>query len=201
MTQCLVITRNFRQCHFLDHRIIQFSSVQSLGRVWLFATPWIAALQASLSTTNSWSSLRLKSIESVMPSSHLILWRPLLLLPPIPLSIRVFSSESTLRMRWPKYWSFSFSIIPSYYYYIIHYIIKWEITEYFVIFMCALSHFSLLTLWEPMDCSPPDYSVHGILQATILEWIVIPSSKGSSWPRDWTCVSYVSCIGREVLYY
>ena len=80
----------------------QFSSVQLLSRVRLFATPWIAALQASLSITNSWSSLRLKSIESVMPSSHLILYCPLLLLPPIPPSIRVFSSESTLRMRWPK---------------------------------------------------------------------------------------------------
>ena len=88
-------------------------SDQSLSHVQLFATPWIAAHQASLSITNSWSSLRLKSIESVMPSSHLILCRPLLLLPPIPPSIRVFSNESTLRMRWPKYWSFSFSIIPS----------------------------------------------------------------------------------------
>ena len=91
----------------------QFSSVQSLSRVWLFATPWTAARQASLSITNSRSSLRLTSIESVMPSSHLILCRPLLLLPPIPPSIRVFTNESTLRMRWPKYWSFSFSIIPS----------------------------------------------------------------------------------------
>ena len=92
---------------------IQFSSVQSLSRVQLFATPWIAAHQASLSITNSWSSLRLKCIESVMPSSHLIICRPLLLLPPIPPSIRVFSNESTLRMRRPKYWSFSFSISPS----------------------------------------------------------------------------------------
>ena len=91
----------------------QFSSVQSLSRVRLFATPWIAARQASLSLTNSQSSLRLASIESVMPSSHLILGRPLLLLPSIPPSIRVFSNESTLLMRWPKYWSFSFSIIPS----------------------------------------------------------------------------------------
>ena len=87
------------------------SSVQSLCRVQLFATPWIAARQASLSITNSQSSLKLTSIESVMPSSHLILYRPLLL-PPIPPNIRVFSNESTLRMRWPKYWSFSFSIIP-----------------------------------------------------------------------------------------
>ena len=88
------------------------SSVQLLGCVRLFATPWIAARQASLSITNSRSSLRLMSIELVMPSSHLILWHPLLL-PPIPPSIRVFSNESTLHMRWPKYWSFSFSIIPS----------------------------------------------------------------------------------------
>ena len=90
-----------------------FSSVQSVSRVRLFATQWIAARQASLSITNSRSSLKLISTESVMPSSHLILCRPLLLLPSIPPSIRVFSSESTLRMRWPKYWSFSFSIIPS----------------------------------------------------------------------------------------
>ena len=92
---------------------VLFSSVQSLSRVRLFATPGIAARQASLSITNSRSSPRFTSIESVIPSSHLILGRPLLLLPPIPPSIRVFSSESTLHMRWPKYWSFSFSIIPS----------------------------------------------------------------------------------------
>ena len=91
----------------------QFSSVQSLSRVQLFATPWITARQASLSITNSPRSLRLTSIESVMPSSHLILRRPLFLLPPIPPSIKVFSNESTLLMRWPKYWSFNFSIIPS----------------------------------------------------------------------------------------
>ena len=92
---------------------VQFSLVQLLSRVRLFATPWIAAHQASLSITNSRSSLKLTSIESVMPSIHLILCRPLLLLPPIPPSIRVFSNESTLHMRWPKYWSFSLSIIPS----------------------------------------------------------------------------------------
>ena len=88
-------------------------SVQSLSRVQLFATPWTSARQASLSITNSQSLPKLTSIESVMPSSHLILCRPLLLLPPIPPSIRVFSNESTLLMRWPKYWSFSFSISPS----------------------------------------------------------------------------------------
>ena len=87
-------------------------SVQSLSRVRLLVSPWITARQASLSITNSRSSLRLTSIESVMPSSHLILCHPLLLLPPSP-QIRVFSNESTLRMRWTKYWSFSFSIIPS----------------------------------------------------------------------------------------
>ena len=89
------------------------SSIQSLSRVRLFVTPWIAAWQASLSITNSRSSPRLTSIKSVMPSSHLILCPSLLLLPPIPPSIRVFSNESTLRMRWPKNWSFSLSISPS----------------------------------------------------------------------------------------
>ena len=92
---------------------VQFSSVQSLSRVRLLVTPWIAARQASLSITNSRSSLKLMSIESVMPSSHLILGRPLLPLPPVPPSIRVFSNESTFCTRWPKYWTFSFSIIPS----------------------------------------------------------------------------------------
>ena len=92
---------------------ISFSSVQSLSRVRLFVTPWITARQASLSITNFRSSLKLRSIESVMPSSHLIFCRPLFLLPPIPSSIKVFSNESTLHMRRPKYWSFSFSIIPS----------------------------------------------------------------------------------------
>ena len=98
----------------LPSRILSwFSSVQSLRRVWLFVTLWITARQASLSITISRSSLKLMSIESVMPSSYLILCCPLLLLPPIPPNIGVFSNESTLRMRWPKYWSFSFSIIPS----------------------------------------------------------------------------------------
>ena len=97
--------------YILKHK--REDSVQSLSRVLLFATPWITARQASLSITNSWSLFKLMSIKSVMPSSYLILCRPLLLLPPIPPSIRVCSSESTLRMRWPKYWSFSFSISPS----------------------------------------------------------------------------------------
>ena len=93
--------------------LLQFSSVQLLSHVQLFAIPWIAARQASLSITNTRSSLRLTSIESVMPSSHLSLCHPLLFLPPIPPSIRVFSNESTLHVRWLKYRSFSFSISPS----------------------------------------------------------------------------------------
>ena len=98
-------------CVYVD--IYHFSSVQSLSHVWLFATPWTTARQASLSITNSQSPPKPMSIESVMPSNHLILCRPLLLLPPIPPSIEVFSNELTLRMRWPRYWSFSFSISPS----------------------------------------------------------------------------------------
>ena len=91
----------------------QFSSVQSFSHVWLSATPWITAHQASLSITNSWSLPKLMSIKSVMPSSYLILCPPLLLLPLIHPSIRVFSNESAIRTRWPKYWSFSFNISPS----------------------------------------------------------------------------------------
>ena len=93
--------------------IFQFSSIQSLSHLWLSATPWIAACQASLSITNSRSSSKLMSIESVMPSNHLILCCPLLLLPSIFPSIRIFSNESVLHIRWPQYWSFSFNISPS----------------------------------------------------------------------------------------
>ena len=88
---------------------VQFSSVQLLSHVQLFLTPWTAARQASLNITKSWTLLKLMSIEMVMPSNHLILCRPLLLLPPIPPSIRVFSNELALHIRWPKYWSFSIS--------------------------------------------------------------------------------------------
>ena len=102
----------YTHTHNTESTIHQISSVQSLSRVQLFATPWTSARQASLSITNSWTTPKLMSIESVMPSSHLILCRPLLLLPSIPPSIRVFSNESTLHMRWTKYWSFSFSISP-----------------------------------------------------------------------------------------
>ena len=92
---------------------VQFSSVQSLSCVLLFVTPWITACQASLSITNSWSLLKLMSIKPVMPFNHVILYRPLLLLPPIPPSIRVFSNESILLTRWPNFWSFIFSISPT----------------------------------------------------------------------------------------
>ena len=105
--------KRYKSYKELNVLFVQFSSLQWFSRVRLFATPWITARQASLSFTNSRSSLRLMSIEAVMPSSHLILCRPLLLLPPIPPSIRTFSNESNLCIRWPKYWSFSFSIIPS----------------------------------------------------------------------------------------
>ena len=101
------------ECMDKHPQLLHFSSVQSLSRVWLFVTPWTAACQASLSITNSQSLLKLMSIESVMPSNHLIFCRPLLLLPSIFSSIRVFPSESVLQVRWPKYWSFSFSVSPS----------------------------------------------------------------------------------------
>ena len=103
-----------RLCQVLAVNIFfQFSSVQSLSCVQLFATPWTAACQASLSITNSWGLLKLMPIESVMPSNHLLLCRPLPLLPSIFPSIRVFSNDSVLHIRWPKYWSCSFSISPS----------------------------------------------------------------------------------------
>ena len=111
-TQLVIIDHSV--FHFVAcFRSNQIISDQLLSHARLFATPWIAARQASLSITSSRSLLKLMSTESVMPSNHLILCRPLLLLSPIPPSIRVYSNESALRIRWPKYWSFSFSIIPS----------------------------------------------------------------------------------------
>ena len=98
---------------YIMHNSVQFSSVQSFSRIWLFATPSTAACQASLSITNSWGLLKVMSIKSAMPSNHLILCCPLLLPPSVFPNIRVFSSESVLCIRWPKYWSFSFSISPS----------------------------------------------------------------------------------------
>ena len=109
--RCLGCINAFVHVHVCVHIQTQIS-VQSLSRVRLFVTPWIAAHQTSLSITNSWSSLKLMPTQLVMPFSHLILCRPLLLLPPMPPSI-VFSNESALCIRWPKYWSFSLSISPS----------------------------------------------------------------------------------------
>ena len=111
----LVLKKNHDSSFLMvvDLMVVTFSSVQLLTRVQLFAVPWITARQASLSITNSWSLCKLKFIQSVMPSNPLILCHPLLLLLPIPPSIRVFSNELTLHLRWPKYWSFSFSISPS----------------------------------------------------------------------------------------
>ena len=106
------LLNNFPQ-FIVIHTEMAFSSVQSLSCVWLFVSLWTAARQASLSITNSWSPPKPMSIESVMPSNHLILCHPLLLLPSIFPSIRVFSNESAHRIRWPKFWSFSFNIIPS----------------------------------------------------------------------------------------
>ena len=103
----------YRGTAYKEEPCIQFSLVQSLSRVRLFATPWTSVCLASLSITNCWSLLKLMSIESVMPSSHLILCRPLLLPPSIFPSIRVFSNESVLCIRWSRYWVFSFSISPS----------------------------------------------------------------------------------------
>ena len=168
------------------------------------------------------------SIKSVMPSSHLILCRPLLLLPPIPPSIKVFSNESTLCMRWPKDWSFSFSIIPSKEIPgLISFRMDWLenillLTSYFsllrsnkiaycksstmVKFICTLYTWQQFcntgkesevaqpcpTLGNPVACSPPGSSVHGILQARILEWVAISFSRESSQPRDQTQVSLIA---------
>ena len=109
----MIAERNINKLRYSGDLATQFSSVQSLSHVRLFVTPWIAACQASLSITNSQSLLKLTSIESVMPSNHLILHRPLLLPPSIFPSIRIFSNESGLHIRWPKYWSFGFNISPS----------------------------------------------------------------------------------------
>ena len=107
-----IVTEEKSERHWIS---VQFSSVQSLNHVWLFVTPWTTAHQASLSITNSWSLLKLMSIKSVTPSNHLILCHPLLLPLSIFLSIKVFLNESALCIRWPKYWSFSFSISPNEY--------------------------------------------------------------------------------------
>ena len=125
----------FTKQHFKHS--VQFSSVQWLSHIQLLETPRITACQASLSITNSRSLLKLMSIKSVMASSHLILCRPLLLLPPIPPSIRVFSNESTLCMRQPKYWSFSFKIRPSLKHLILYLLHYFEGEYLLFVFKCA----------------------------------------------------------------
>ena len=154
------------------------------------------------------------SIESVMPSNHLILCCPLLLLPPIPLSIRVFSNESAFHMRWPKYWSCSFKISPTNEHpglisfrmdwldflavqgtlksLLQHHSSKTSIVQRSAFFIVQLSCMEVIHTWpllNPVNYSLPDSSDRGIFQARILAWIAMPSSRGSSWPRDQTCVS------------
>ena len=137
-------------CSFLKIMFLQFSSVQLLSCVQLFATPWTAAQQASLSITNSQSLFKLMSINSVMPFNHLILYLPLLLLPSIFLSIRIFSSESVLHIRWPKYRSFSFSISPS--------------TEYSGLISFRIDWFDLLAVQGTLK----SFSQYHISKASIL---------------------------------
>ena len=137
-----------------------FSSVQLLSRIWLFVTPWTAARQASLSITNSWRLPKLRSIESVMPSNHLILCCPLLLLP----SIFQLGGLHFVKI----------------------------VTDSEVVQSCP-------TLCDPMDCSLPRSSIHGIFQARVLEWVAISFSRGSSWPRDQTQVSHI--VDRQLWLY
>ena len=155
------------------------------------ATPWTAACQVSLSITNSQSLLKLMSIQLVMPPNHLILCDPLLLLPSIFLSIRVFSRESVLRIRWPNYWSFSFSIWPfNEYWELISFRNNWfdllivqgtlksllQHHNWMLYRILLLSCFSRVWLCDPIDGSPPGSSVHGIFQARVLEWGAIAFS-------------------------
>ena len=160
------------------------SSVQLLSHVRLFATPWTATRPASLSITNSQSLFKLRSIQLVMPSNHLILYHPLLLLPSVFPSKRVFSDESVLRIRWPKYWSFSFSISPSNEYSgLISFRMNW-----LDLLAGQESSQSCLTFCNPIDCCLPGTSVHGIFQARVLEWVAISFSRGYFRPRDQTHV-------------
>ena len=177
-----------------------------------------------MSITNSQSLLKLTSIKLVIPSNHLILCHPLLLLPSIFPSIRVFSKESVLRIRWPKYWNFSFSISPSNEHSgLISFRIDWfdllavqgalksllqqhssrasilQCSAYFIaqfshpyVCVCVLVAQSYMTLCDTMDCSPTGFSVHGIIQARILEWIAISFPRGTSQSRDRTLVSCIT---------
>ena len=154
--------------------------VQLLGCVWSFVNPWIVACQAPLSSTISQSLLKFMSIESVMPSNHLILSCPLLLLPSIFPSIKI--NETALHIREPKYWSFSFSICPS--------------NEYSAWISFRMDWLDLLIAQGTLK----SLLQHHNSKAFILQWAAISSSRGSSWPRDQTGVSCVSCTGRQILY-
>ena len=138
----------------------QFSSVQSLSRVWLFVTPWTTVCQASLSITSSRSLLKLMSNESVMPSNHFILSHPLLLLPSIFPSIRVFSNEPVLRIRWPKYWRFSFSISPS--------------NEYSGLISFRMDWLDLLAVQETLQESSPTQQFKSI-NSSVLSFLYSPT--------------------------
>ena len=163
-TYQIVKLKNAHYCMFI---ISKFSSVQSLSRVLLFANPWTAARQASLSITNSQSLLKLKSIQLVMPPNHLILCRPLLLLPSIFRSIRIiFSKESVLHIRRPKYWSFSFSISPS--------------SEYSGLISFRRDWLDLLAVQG--TCK--SLLQHHSSKASILEWVATSYSRGYSWSGD-----------------
>ena len=162
--------------------IPQFSSVQLLTCVWLFVIPWTAACQPSLSFTNSRSLLKLMSIKSVMPSNHLILSRPLLLLPSIIPSIRVFSNESVLRFRWPKYWSFSFSISPS--------------NEYSGLISFRIDRFDLLSPRNSQESSPtPQFKTINSLVLRFLYGPTLTSTTGKTIALTrWTFVAKVMSL-------
>ena len=163
--------KKFFFCIYWDDRVVfilqfvnmVFSSVQSPSRVWLFATPGTAACQASLSITNSWSLLKLMAIESVMPFNHLILCHPLVLPPSVFLIIRIFSNESILHIRWPKYWCFSFSISPS--------------SEYSGLISFRMAWLDLLAVQETLKSLPQNHSSKAsILIRALISFMRAPSS-------------------------
>ena len=191
---------------------LYFIIVQLLSPVWLFATPWTAARQPFLSITNSQSLLKLMSIESVMPSNHLLLCHPLLLLPSIFPSIKVFSNESALHIRWPLLvlqlqhqtfqWTLRIDFCDSFTLNNSHTQDNGDrqcresckrATPEETLYVCVLLTQSCWTLCDPTDCSPPGSPVHGILQARILVWVAMLSSR-RSWPRDRIRISYISRI-------
>ena len=162
---------------------LETNSVQLLSRIWLFATPWTAAPQASLSITNFWNLLKLMSIELVKPSSHLIFCRPLLL-PSIFLSNRVFSNESVLRIRWPKYWSFSFNISPSNEYSVISFCL-------FILFM----GFSRQENWRRLPFSSPvDRILSELSIMTRPSWVALHGRAHSSIELNEAVIHVISLV-------